>query len=156
MDLVGGFAREKLRVSQHSQEQECNRNTSLWVYQLGDGVLLLLPLQNANCWERGKGLLRSCGVSYKFQLVGKHRGSQIYHIKPLKSRRAQNECLAHIPTAEAKLGPQGSETGSFTEMPLGENLSLAHQEEARELVKHFTNVLTTKPGWTHLIEHLYI
>ncbi|KYO41119.1 retrotransposon-like protein 1 [Alligator mississippiensis] len=154
--LARDLAHKNLREAQAHQKGQYDRRAKEREFEPGQRVLVLLPTSTSNLltqWQGPFEILRRVGpVDYEVHRPGHLREKQIYHVNLLWEWWDPEGCAAFSEAEDEELGPQGPERGmeptsENTPVRLGEELTLAQQQEARTLIDEFRGVFCEEPGW---------
>ena len=163
------LAHEHLAEAKEQQRSYYNRKSRNRTFSIGDKVLLLLPTEHNKLLLHWKGPFVVVGkqgsCDYQVDLNGQVKLFHANLLKAYLSREqggAMEECAAVIseametpfpsksvcnqtPALKATEGPQ--------EVHLDESLPEPQQQQLRNLLKEFSDVLTDLPGKTNVSEH---
>ncbi|KAL1263246.1 hypothetical protein QQF64_005985 [Cirrhinus molitorella] len=139
------LVREHMAKAQQAQQRHYNRAAQPREFHLGDRVMVLVP--NVACkflatWQGPYTVLEKIGpVTYRLQQPGKRRAEQLYHINLLKKWVGTRDQLAALATSEPVV------------VDVNPHLSAAQKTELRHLVCQFSDVFSSVPGQTTILQH---
>ncbi len=145
IDRVMPLVREHLSKAQQAQQRHYNRPAQPREFQAGDRVMVLVP--NAACkflatWQGPYTVLEKIGpVTYRVRQPGRRRAEQLYHINLLKKWVGSRDQLAALATSDPVV------------MDINPNLSAAQKGELQHLIGQFSDVFSSLPGQTNVLQH---
>ncbi len=145
IDRVMPLVREHLSKVQQAQQRHYNRPAQPQEFQVGDRVMVLVP--NAACkflatWQGPYTVLEKIGpVTYRVRQPGRRRAEQLYHINLLKRWVGSRDQLAALATSDPVV------------VDINSNLSAAHKGELQHLIGQFSDVFSSLPGQTNVLQH---
>ncbi|KAI2647465.1 Transposon Ty3-I Gag-Pol polyprotein [Labeo rohita] len=138
IERVMPLVREHLTKVQQSQQWIYNRAAQPREFQPGDRLMVLVPTSACKflaTWQRPYTVVQQVGpVTYRLRQPGWRHEEQLNGWGPGNSS-----------TALASVDP--------VVMDMGDNLSAAQKTELNHLVSQFSNVFSTRPGQTNVIQH---
>ncbi|KAI2658233.1 Transposon Ty3-G Gag-Pol polyprotein [Labeo rohita] len=145
IERVMPLVREHLTKAQQSQQRIYNRAAQPREFQPGDRVMVLVPTSACKflaTWQGPYTVIERIGpVTYRLRQPGRRREEQLYHVNLLKRWVGTREQL----TALASVDP--------AVIDVGDHLSAAQKTELSHLVSQFSDVFSTRPGQTNVIQH---
>lgn len=172
-DLVKG----NLEKAQQRQKAAYDRGTKPRSLEVGDDVLVLLPMQHNRLKLEWVGpyrvTRRVTSVDYEVESPGRYRGKKVYHINLLKrwypaqpetrtvclalNPCQQEECLEEdIPVTgmiEDDLYPMVGGAVDIDMQTMAPNLSETERRQLCDLLQEFAPVMQSTPGRTTIAEH---
>ncbi len=145
IDRVMPLVREHLSKAQQAQQRHYNRPAQPREFQAGDRVMVLVP--NAACkflatWQGPYTVLEKVGpVTYRVRQPGRRRTEQLYHINLLKKWMGTRDQLAALATSEPVV------------VDVNPGLSATQKGELQHLVGQFSDVFSSLPGQTNVLQH---
>ncbi len=145
IDRVMPLVREHLTKAQQAQQRHYNRAAQPREFQPGDHVMVLVP--TATCkflanWQGPYTVTKKVGpVTYRVRQPGRRKEDQLYHINLLKwwvGTRAQLSALTTVDPVVVDVNP---------------HLSAAQKKELQHLVSQFSDVFSSLPGRTNVLQH---
>lgn len=140
MATLWPLVREHMLEAQEAQPRVYNRGAQQRDFQPGDKVLVLVPTTECTFlaqWNGPYEVLEKVGeVNYRVRQPGRRHLTQIYHVNLLKKWNARDVLYSISPkkaTTETKPA----------EVPLGEQLSQAQQQELTEFVGRNQDVFSS-------------
>lgn len=172
------LAQENLVQAQRKYKHHYDKKTRPRKFEVGEQVLVLLPLENNKFLLQWKGpyevVARVGALDYKVQEGTKVK---IYHVNLLKRyhQRENSECPKQLGSAVIvhegvdemdsvtrlpedndilDLNPSPKETDSTPrDVTVSEHLSSPQKEEVQDLLHKYQDIFTENPGHTTLVEH---
>ncbi|KAL1282699.1 hypothetical protein QQF64_001502 [Cirrhinus molitorella] len=145
LDRVMPLVREHLTKAQQAQQCQYNRAAQPREFQPGDRVMVLVP--TAACkflatWQGPYTVLEKIGpVNYHLRQTGRRRETQLYHVNLLKKWVGTRDQLAALAISDPVV------------VDINPELAAGQKTELQHLVGQFSDVFSTRPGQTNVIEH---
>ncbi|KAL0194996.1 hypothetical protein M9458_008568, partial [Cirrhinus mrigala] len=145
IERVMPLVKEHLTQAQQAQQRQYNRPAQPREFQPGDRVMVLVP--NSACkflatWQGPYTIVEKVGpVTYRLRQPGKRRTEQIYHVNLLKRWIGTRDQLAALARAEPVV------------VDMNPHLSPTQKTELQHLVDQFSDVFSSSPGQTNVIQH---
>ncbi len=145
IDCVMPLVREHLAKAQQAQQCHYDRAAQPREFQTGDRVMVLVP--TAACkflatWKGPYTVVERIGpVTYRVRQPGRRNPEQLYHINLLKKWVGTREQVTALATVESVL------------VDVNPDLSAVQKAELQHLIGQFSDVFSTVPGQTHLLQH---
>ncbi len=145
IDRVAPLVREHMVKAQQAQQRHYNRAAQPREFQTGDRVMVLVP--TAACkflatWRGPYTVVEKLGpVTYRVRQPGRRSPEQLYHINLLKKWVGTREQTVALATVEPVL------------VDTNPDLSATQKAELQHLIGQFSDVFSTVPGRTHLLQH---
>ncbi len=159
LELVGRLAQENLKLAQHRQEQQYNKQARIRTFRPGDKVLLLLPSSESKLYAKWQGpyeVIRGIGnVNYEIRQPNRRNKTEIYHINLLKPWNEREALFIAGDSLEEDFGPTVNPLAT-TNILMGEQLLPDQKRELFQLVERFGDVFSDLPGRTNVISHAII
>ena len=173
MEEMGEIVREHAAKAQRKQKSYYDRGTKARTLEVGDQVLVLLPMQVNKlklAWNGPYQILRQVTpVDYEVSTPGRRQEKKIYHINLLKLWRQPSTpavpnllaVIEEMPEDEQDLGPWypdgESEDAEFDESKIQTpGLTAEEREQLMEVVREFASVFSEVPGRTSAAEHVIL
>ncbi|KAI2646018.1 Retrovirus-related Pol polyprotein [Labeo rohita] len=145
IERVMPLVKEHLTKAQQSQQRRYDRAAQPREFHPGDWVMVLVPTSACKflaTWQGPYTITERIGpVTYRLRQPGRRREEQIYHINLLKRWVGTRDQLAALAVTDPVVVDMGGE------------LSAAQRTELQQLVSQFSDVFSTRPGRTSIIEH---
>ncbi|KAL1274384.1 hypothetical protein QQF64_027198 [Cirrhinus molitorella] len=145
IERVMPLVKEHLTKAQQSQQRRYDRAAQPREFHPGGRVMVLVPTSACKflaTWQGPYTVIERIGpVTYRLRQPGKRREEQLYHINLLKRWVGTREQLAALAVTDPVV------------VDMGEELSAAQRTELQHLVSQFSDVFSTRPGRTTIIEH---
>ncbi|XP_067293545.1 uncharacterized protein [Pseudorasbora parva] len=145
IEKVMPLVREHLTKAQQSQQQRYDRAAQPREFQPGDRVLVLVPTSTCKflaTWQGPYTVVERVGpVNYRLRQPGRRREEQLYHVNLLKRWVGTREQLAALASVDPLV------------VDVGDHLAAAQKTELNHLVRQFSDVFSTRPGQTNVIQH---
>ncbi len=145
IDRIMPFVREHLSKAQQAQQRHYNWAAQPREFQAGDRVMVLVP--NAACkylatWQGPYTVLERIGpVTYRVHRPGRRKAEQLYHINLLKRWVGTRDQLAALATSDPVV------------VDVNPHLSAAQKGELQHLIGQFSDVFSSLPGQTNVLQH---
>ncbi len=139
------LVREHLSKAQQAQQHHYNRAAQPREFQAGDRVMVLVP--NAACkflatWQGAYMVLEKIGaITYCVRQPGRRRAEQLYHINRLKKLVGTRDQLAALATSDPVV------------VDVNPHLSAAQKGELQHLIGQFSDMFSSLPGQTSVLQH---
>ncbi len=145
IDRVMPLVQEHLSKVQQAQQRHYNRASQPREFRAGDRVMLLVP--NAACkflatWQGPYTVLEKIGlVTYRVRQPGRRRAEQLYHINLLKKWVGTRDQLAALASSDPVV------------VDVNPHLLAAQKGELQHLIGQFSDVFSSLPGQTSVLQH---
>ena len=177
LEEMSELVKTNLEKAQQKQKAVYDRGAKPRSFEVGDEVLVLLPMQQNRLKLEWVGpylvTRRVSPVDYEVEVSGRRFGKKVYHINLLKrwypaQPDPRTVCLAldtswqegmsdeDIPVRgmlEENLYPLDAETVEIDMSVIASTLSVVEQRQLCELLQEFSPVIQTTPGRTTMAEH---
>ncbi|KAI2645131.1 Retrovirus-related Pol polyprotein from transposon 17.6 [Labeo rohita] len=114
-------------------------------FQPGDRVMVLVPTSACKflaSWQGPYTVIKKIGpVTYRVRQPGKRQAEQLYHINLLKKWTGNRDQLAALSLTDPVV------------VDTNPHLSAAQKAELQHLVGQFSDVFSSRPGQTNIIQH---
>ncbi|KAI2645035.1 Transposon Ty3-G Gag-Pol polyprotein [Labeo rohita] len=145
IDRVMRLVREHLCKAQQAQQRHYNWADQPREFQPGDRVMVLVPSSACKflaSWQGPYTVLEKLGpVTYRVRQPGKRQTEQLYHINLLKKWVGTRDQLAALSLTEPVV------------VDVNPHLSAAQKTELQHLVSQFTDMFSSQPGQTNVVQH---
>ncbi|KAL1279405.1 hypothetical protein QQF64_026078 [Cirrhinus molitorella] len=139
------LVREHLCKAQQAQQRHYNQAAQLQEFQPGERVMVLVP--TAACkflatWQGPYSVMeRVRPVNYRLSQPGRRRESQLHHVNLLKRWVGTRDQLAALANSNPVV------------VDINSQLVAGQKAEPQHLIGQFSDVFSTRPGQTNVIEH---
>ncbi len=145
IDRVMPLVREHLNKAQQAQQRHYNRAAQPREFQAGDRVMVLVPNAASKflaTWQGPYTILEKIGpVTYRVRQPGRRWAEQLYHINLLKKWVGTRDQLAVFTTSDPVV------------VDINPHLSAAQKGELQHLIGQFSDVFSSLPGQTSVLQH---
>ncbi|KAL0169058.1 hypothetical protein M9458_037280, partial [Cirrhinus mrigala] len=145
IDRIMPLVREHLSKAQQAQQCHYNRAAQPREFQPGDRVMVLIPTSACKflaSWQGPYTVIEKIGpVTYRVRQPGKRQAEQLYHINLLKKWTGTRDQLAALSLTDPVV------------VDVNPHLSAAQKAELQHLVGQFSDVFSSRPGQTNVIQH---
>ncbi|KAL0148266.1 hypothetical protein M9458_056412, partial [Cirrhinus mrigala] len=145
IDRIMPLVREHLSKAQQAQQRHYNRAAQPREFQPGDRVMVPVPTSACKflaSWQGPYTVVEKIGpVIYRVRQPGKRQAEQLYHINLLKKWTGTRDQLAALSLTDPVV------------VDVDPHLSAAQKAELQHLVGQFSDVFSSRPGQTNVIQH---
>ncbi|KAL0159094.1 hypothetical protein M9458_047170, partial [Cirrhinus mrigala] len=142
IDQIMPLVREHLSKAQQAQQRHYNRAAQPREFQPGDPVMVLVPTSACKflaSWQGPYTVVEKVGpVTYRLRQPGRRQNEQLYHINLLKKWNGTRDQVAALSLTDPVV------------VNVNPHLSAAQKAE---LVGQFSDVFSSRPGQTNVIQH---
>ena len=150
------LVQQNLKNAQQKQKAWYDKHARAREFKTGDRVLVLLPTSTSKLlaeWQGPYSVTRPIGkVNYEVDMSDRRKRKRVFHINMLKKWETPDTLFAEETdsTDEIVLWKESSQDEQPTINP---NLSAQQLQELQDVLQTFSDVLSSEPGRTSLIEH---
>ncbi|KAI2645462.1 Retrovirus-related Pol polyprotein from transposon 17.6 [Labeo rohita] len=145
IDRVMPLVREHLCKAQQAQQRHYNQAAQPRSVQPRDWVMVLVPTSACKflaSWQGPYTVIEKVGpVTYRLRQPGRRQPEQLYHINLLKKWTGTRDQLAALSLTDPVV------------VDVNPHLSTAQKAELQHLVGQFSDVFSSRPGQTNVIQH---